>query len=882
MNQLKITIVFLLLISTKVYSQIRLPKLISDNMVLQRDTPVKIWGWASPKEKVSLILNKKTFKTTTSESGKWELTLPPQPSGTGFEIILKGKNELKINNIAFGDVFFCSGQSNMVHQMELHHVLYAKDILEANNTNIRHFSVPVATSLLEKKEDFSGGSWKECNPENVRQFSAVAYFYALKLYAKYKIPIGLISASVGGTPIEAWISEEGLKDFESLTATIQKNKDTAYANSFSRIQKPIVKSADKGMLESPKWYEQSYQAVNWKPFSVPGYWEDQGIKNLDGVVWFRKKIEVPTNLTDKEAKVFLGRIVDADVLYINGQQVGQTTYMYPQRRYKLPNGVLKAGENTFVVKVSNFGGKGGFVPDKPYSLIVDKDTIDLAGKWEYKVGESFEPRVQPPTFSAQNQPGALFNAMAAPVINFAIKGFLWYQGESNAGRPQNYAALQKAQILDWRKQWNQPEMPFLLTQLPNFMEANYSPTESQWAELREAQGEATVMPNTAMAVGIDLGEWNDIHPDNKKDVGERLALLAEKLIYKEEVVASGPTFKDAQIVNDKIILTFDNVGEGLKSKDKEPLREFAIAGADKKFTWADAQIVADKVVLTSPKISNPKYVRYAWADNPDVNFYNVDGLPAAPFRTDKPDFDETKPWKGKKAAVVLTYDDGLNVHLDNVIPVLDSLNLKGTFYLTTLSDASRNRIKDWRNAAVNGHELGNHTLYHPCDASLPGMSWVKPEYDLSKYSLTRIQDELKMCNAYLKSIDGKDKRTFAFTCGHKKVMEGEFIQTLSNDFVAARAVRHQMHSFEEQKLMDIDCFSMEGTSGEQMIELVKEAQKTGKLLVFLFHGVGGEHGLNVSKEAHSQLVHYLSDNQNDIYIDTMLNIAEHIKTIKKP
>ena len=231
--------------------------------------------------------------------------------------------------------------------------------------------------------------------------------------------------------------------------------------------------------------------------------------------------------------------------------------------------------------------------------------------------------------------------------------------------------------------------------------------------------------------------------------------------------------------------------------------------------------------------------------------------------------------------MVLTYDDALNVHLDNVIPVLDSLNLKGTFYLTASSDAASKRIKDWRKAAADGHELGNHTLYHPCDATGEGMSWVKPEYDLSKYSLLKIQDEIKVCNNYLKAIDGKTKRTFAFTCGHKKVAEGEFIQTLSNEFIAARTVRGEMHPFDEQKLMDMDCYSMEGKTGEQMIELVKQAQKSGKLLVFLFHGVGGEHSLNVSKEAHSQLVHYLKENEKDIYIDTMFNIAEHINELKK-
>lgn len=868
-------------VSSEVKSQIRLPKLISDNMVLQRDTPIKIWGWASPKEKISLILNKKTYKTTALESGKWELILPAQSSGTGLEIILKGKNEIKINNVAFGDVYFCSGQSNMVHQMELHHVLYAKDIAEANNSNIRQFWIPTSTSLSEQKDDFTNASWKICNPENVRQFSAVAYFFAKNIYEKHQVPIGIINASVGGTPIEAWTSEDGLKDFSKLTETIQKNKDTAFVNSFSRNKRLQIVSKDKGELESPKWFESTYQPKGWKPITVPGYWEDQGIKDLDGVVWYRKDMNLPASMLNKPSKVFLGRIVDADAIYINGKKIGQTGYMYPQRRYPIPNDLLEVGKNTIVVKVTNNGGKGGFVPDKPYSLIAGNDTLDLSGTWQYKVGEAFLPPTGFfPNFSAQNQPNSLFNAMAAPVTKYTIKGFLWYQGESNAGRPQEYAELQKAQIKDWRKQWNQGELPFLFVQLPNFMDASYLPSESQWAALREAQLKASEMPNTAMAVGIDLGEWNDIHPDNKKDVGDRLALLTRKLIYKENLVASGPLFNSAKIEENKIILNFDHIGSGLKSNDGEALREFAIAGPDKKFVWANAKIEGNQVIVFHPQITKPLYVRYAWSDNPDVNFYNAECLPASPFRTDDQNLDPTKPWMGKKTAVVLTYDDALNVHLDNVIPALDSLSLKGTFYLTSSSDASRNRVNDWRKAAVNGHELGNHTVYHPCDASGPGMSWVKPEYDLSKYSMAQIQSEIKMCNAFLKAIDGKNKRTFAFTCGHKKVAEGEFIQSLSDEFVAARAVRHEMHSFEEQELMDIDCFSMENKTGEEMIALVKQAQESGKLLVFLFHGVGGEHGLNVSKEAHSQLIHYLKENEKDIYMDTMLNVAEHLIDMK--
>jgi sialate O-acetylesterase len=474
--------------------------------------------------------------------------------------------------------------------------------------------------------------------------------------------------------------------------------------------------------------------------------------------------------------------------------------------------------------------------------------------------------------------------MVAPVLPMKLKGFVWYQGESNISNPTVYNSLMPALINDWRRLWADENLPFFVVQLPNFQDINYTPSESNLAVLREAQNKALTLKNTAVTVTLDLGEWNDIHPLNKKDIGKRLALSARNIAYKEKnVVYSGPRLKLQRISGDKVVLTFDDVADGIRSKDGEDLRWFSIADYDKHFVWAKVKILAkDQIELSSETIKAPKYVRYGWQDNPEgINFYNSEGLPASPFRTDAETLDESKPWKGKKAAVVLTYDDALNVHLDNVIPVLDSLSLKGTFYLTASSDAARNRITDWRAAAVKGHELGNHTLYHPCDASGPGMSWVKPEYDLSKYSLGRIQDEIKMCNAFLKSIDGRDKRTFAFTCGHKKVAEGEFIQSLSDDFVAARSVRHEMHSFDEQKLLDIDCYSMVEQTGQQMIELVKQAQRSGKLLVFLFHGVGGEHALNVSSQAHSELLHYLKEQQNDIYIDTMLNVAEHIRHVKK-
>lgn len=651
MNRRKIfflVIVILIIGNFSAYAQIRLPRLIRDSMVLQRDVNIKIWGWAKKDEKVTVKFNNKSFKTKTAADGKWLITLPPMSSGGPYTMDIAGSNSrnpadrISLKEILIGDVWFCSGQSNMVHQMNIHDVLYAKEIKEANFPQIRHFWISTLTNLQGPQDDLPTGFWKPAVGEDVRPFSAVAYFFAKMIYEKYHVPIGLINASVGGTPIEAWTSEEGLKDFSAFINTIQKNKDTAYINSMSRnaannTGRPQQK--DLGMLGEKKWFELSYLPKGWRNINIPGYWEDQGIKDLNGVVWYRREIEIPASMTGKPAKVFLGRIVDADVLYINGVQVGNTTYMYPQRRYNVSADLLKPGKNIFVIRVTNNAGKGGFVPDKPYCLFAGKDTIDLKGTWQYKVGEVYVPRSGPGGvggIAAQNQPAALYNAMVAPVINYAIKGFLWYQGESNTGRAEEYAKLQPAQIADWRNKWKQGELPFLYVQLPGFMDYNYLPSESQWAMLRESQFKSLSVPNTAMVVAIDLGEWNDIHPDNKKTVGERLALAAEKIAYGENIVYSGPVFKSAKTEGNKIVISFDHVGGGLITNDGEEISEFAIAGADKKFVWAKAMIEGVKVIIWNDNITNPLYVRYAWADDPvNPNLYNKEGLPASPFRTDK-------------------------------------------------------------------------------------------------------------------------------------------------------------------------------------------------------------------------------------------------------
>mgnify|MGYP002276727316 CR=1 FL=1 len=878
---------FLALIFTNsLFAEIRLPKLVSDNMVIQRDAEVKIWGWADVNEKIRVKFNKKNYSAVTNKDGIWSIMLSPSKPGGPYTMDIKGEdNSITLQNILIGDVWMCSGQSNMVHYLDLHKDRYKDEIANANYPEIRQFLVPTHPQLYGPSEDIPEGSWKEANPENVLRFSVIAYFFAKKLYDEYQIPIGLINSSVGGTPIEAWTSEEGLKNFKDLVNTIEQNKDTAYVNrvnreaQLKRQQNAKTDIEDKGLTGSMKWYDPEFQPKNWNQMNIPGYWEDQGIRDLNGSVWFRKEVEVPETMTGKPVRIHMGRIIDADHIYINGQLVGNKTYQYPQRIYEFDEGVLKEGKNIITIQVQNYGGKGGFVPDKPYYLSAGSDTIDLKGYWHYKVGEVYTPQPWIPGISAQNSPTALYNGMIAPFVDFPIKGIIWYQGESNAGHPETYGALMEAIILDWRNKWDNPNLPFIYAQLPNFMDVNYSPKESNWAEMREAQRKALKVPNTAMAVSLNLGEWNDIHPGNKKPIGDRMALAAMKLAYGDEnIVYSGPMYSSFQMDGNEVSLTFDHVGGGLVSNDGEELRWFAIAGEDKEFVWAESRIEGNKVIVWNDDIEYPAYVRYAWADNPDkANFFNKEGLPASPFEITL--FDENALWQGKKAAVVITYDDALDVHLDHAIPVLDSLGFKGSFYLSAASPGSVNRIEDWKNAARNGHELGNHTLYHPCDGSKPGRSWVTPENDLSTYSTQQIVREIETTNVFLKMIDGKSERTYAYTCGDMTTSDGSFVDAIKDKFVSLRGVSSQLNYIESMDYTNLNCYGIDNSNADQLVSLAEKAREENALLVILFHGVGGGHNLNVDLDKHNAFLEYLKENQQDFWVTTLIVASKHAKEV---
>ncbi|WP_207434431.1 sialate O-acetylesterase [Sabulibacter ruber] len=637
MNKLKALLLSAFLsASTFGYSQIKLPRLISDGMVLQRDAKTKVWGWAAPQEKVTLAFNKKTYSATADKDGKWQITLPAQPAGGPFEMKFVASNNITVKDILFGDVWLCSGQSNMELTMARVKDRYANVVTKANNPNIRQFEVPDQFEFKQPKEDLSGGQWIKADQENILKFSAVGYFFATELYDKYKVPMGLINSALGGSPAEAWISEEALISFPTHYAEAQRFKDSSVISQIEAADRKAnqewhaqLNRTDEGL--KGQWKNPALNDASWKQMNVPGYWADTELGRVNGSVWFRKEVELPRTAAGSPARLLLGRIVDADSVFINGVFVGTTSYQYPPRIYNVPASVLKEGKNVISVRVINQSGRGGFVTDKPYKLVLGQDSLDLTGPWKYKLGATMAPLSgQPPV---RWKPTGLFNAMIAPLTNYTFKGVLWYQGESNTGNPTEYGRLMPTLIQDWRAKWNQANLPFILVQLANFMETTKTPVESNWAATRQAQLNTLSVPNTALAVAIDLGEWNDIHPLNKQDVGKRLALQAMRVAYGDKkVVASGPMLQSVKKDGNKLVLTFSDTGSGLMALGNKDLQYFAIAGPDKKFVWANAVIKGNTVEVWNEEIKNPVTVRYAWADNPEgANLYNKEKLPASPF-----------------------------------------------------------------------------------------------------------------------------------------------------------------------------------------------------------------------------------------------------------
>ena len=653
---MKKNILMLLAICVSFFSHgnIRLPKILSDNMVLQRNKPITVWGWADANEKVMVQFKNQTKTSKADKTGKWIVTLNPEAAGGPFQLTLKGKNTIILNNILVGEVWVCSGQSNMEWTVRNSNNA-EQEIQQGNYPEIRQFLVQNAVSS-KPEEDVTGGDWKICSPENVPDFTAVGYFFARELYNKLKVPVGLINTSWGGTHSETWTSRKAFEQSDEFKAMIASMPVLDLDQlSKKRQEAQVIKLRDMNItlpaVGVEHWKDAGFNDNQWKVMTLPGLWEQHGLDDLDGVVWFRKGITIAPDDADKEALLELGMIDDSDESFINGVSVGITKNKYNEKRkYKIPAGVLKAGRNVIAVRVEDTGGGGGIYGEtQDMKLTTNSHSeIFLAGNWSFTVESLMAGST---TIGPNSYPALLFNAMINPILNFGIEGAIWYQGESNAGRAFQYRTAFPLMIGDWRNHWRQGDFPFYFVQLASFNAADGTSVHgSTWAELREAQSLTLSLPNTGMAVTTDIGEANDIHPRNKQDVGKRLAAIALNKVYAQGNEYSGPVYKTMNIEGSKIRISFTHVGGGLMVKDKYGyLKGFELAGADQKFYYAKAWIEGSDVVVSSDLVPSPVAAHFAWADNPeDANLFNKEGYPASPFRTDT--------WKGITTDAKFTID----------------------------------------------------------------------------------------------------------------------------------------------------------------------------------------------------------------------------------
>jgi len=633
---MKKSIVFILLIISAISSaNVRMPLIFSDGMVLQRNKQIPIWGFADANESVEIHFNKQIKKTTADKNGKWTVNLAAEKAGGPFELIVIGKNKITIKNILVGEVWICSGQSNMEFQV-FKTMNSEKEISDANYPMIRHFGVAQDLSGTPK-DDLKQGKWEEANKENVGNFTAVGYYFARKLYSELKIPIGIINTSWGGTNVETWTSREAFEksdEFKSMIANVPTVDINAIFETYKKSVLDNLKKVqgfDVSMENEEQFKNANFQDKNWPEIKVPSLWENQQIGNIDGIVWMRKTIVLTAEQAKKQAVLHLAKVDDEDKTYVNGVEVGTNNLWDAKRIYQIPANVLKEGTNVIAVRITDYSGGGGIYGD-PEDLKIDfKDSnLPLEGHWKFNV---IKVRIE---VSPNSYPSLLYNAMVNPLVPYAMQGVLWYQGEANVWRAKQYKKAFPLMINDWRTKFKQGNFPFYFVQLSTFDEfGGNSQKGSRWAELREAQSETLKLPNTGMAVTTDIGNAKDIHPTNKQDIGLRLAAIAMNDIYGKKQIHSGPTYKSQEIKGNQIILTFDNIGSGLSTPNNDELKGFEIAGADKVFHSAKAIIKDNKVIVSSDHVQNPVAVHYGWADDDTViNLFNKEKFPASQFRTD--------------------------------------------------------------------------------------------------------------------------------------------------------------------------------------------------------------------------------------------------------
>ena len=616
--------VFFCLIQT-VFAQISLPYIFSDNMVLQRGQKMPIWGFSSPNETIKVAFKKQLKETKANEKGEWMVYLDQEKAGGPYQLTASGKNKITFKNVLVGDVWLASGQSNMEWNLAATEG-YDKEINQAKFPLIRHIKINKKINSLPQNNVIET-HWDVANQQTIGDFSAVAYHFAKKMYQEKGVPVGIINSSWGGTVVETWIPREAFE------------QSPYFKEMISKMPKVDIEQLEQNnIVEKTKFMENLTQEkvsdFNANQFltensarpkaeiNVPQAWEEQGYKSLDGIIWVKKTIVLTENDVKKDATLYLGKIDDADTTFFNGKEVGGMKQWSDERIYTISKELLKVGENTIAIKITDTGGGGGLWSDaKDVKLVTSDKTLPLAGKWKFGIEK---------IFSAINQnefPSLIYNSMVHPFINTKISGVIWYQGESNVERAAEYAKTFPLLINSWREKFGK-DLPFYFVQLSTFNNDGNSNEGCPWAELREAQTQTLSLKNTGMAVTTDVGNPNDIHPRNKKPVGDRLANLALKNgIYS-------PVLKSYSIKGDKIEVTLTGKSK-LMAKDQQSLKGFEIAGEDQIFQPATASIVNNKLVVTSDKVSQPVAVRYGWkADNSDLNLFTKELLPVSPFKTD--------------------------------------------------------------------------------------------------------------------------------------------------------------------------------------------------------------------------------------------------------
>jgi sialate O-acetylesterase len=606
-----------------------------DNMVLQRGKPNMIWGWSEPGDKVRIDVGGKHASGVARADGRWQVQIHPPHVGGPYTMKISGHQTVDLHNVLVGDVWLCGGQSNM--QVGLLRVRDGEEEVKAASfPEIRFFTV--AAHAAYHHTDIVDGTWNVVSPETADKVSAVAYYFARKVQQEIHVPIGLIVDALGGTPAEAWTSADALRalhDFDIPLAELQKLA-TAGASEYGNYVMHWYDEYDLGVKE--KWAAPDFADSNWKPVDIPGGFAELGVPDTPAVAWFRKEIVLPDPIPAGHTLIFLGSIERMDTVYINGTQVGASAWVENPRVYFIPEGVLKPGKNAVAIRVLKTKPTGGFLGKAGdlRLMLGDKTSIPLAGKWKGQLSVDARPP-HPMPIGYENwpvMPSVLYEGMLAPISPLSITGALWYQGEQNSDRGFQYRRILPVTIADWRQLFHQGNFPFYIVSLPTFGHRSATPTDDNWAETRESQAiTAATVPNSCLAVTIDTGDPDNLHPKDKRPVGERLAFCALAKQYRKKIVYAGPTVGSVERLPGSIRLHFTHADGGLVAKG-EKLEEFSIAGEDGKWSWAEARIEGNTVVVSSPSVPNPKNVRYAWQSNPAATLFNGAGLPAAPFRTD--------------------------------------------------------------------------------------------------------------------------------------------------------------------------------------------------------------------------------------------------------